>query len=143
MPLCQHRCHQAIHNYSIHLSQPQLDYDILPASANGRTHKILRSPWLSLLPTGWHYDILGELKIFSEIDRTEDARIEDALDLLEEMALPSGVWPAEGRYYKKVSGDYSLNADYVDWGGTSKRRLNAWVTADALYVLKCFGRLNI
>jgi len=29
----------------------------------------------------------------------------------------------------------------VDWGGTSKKRMNEWVTVDALYVLKEFGRL--
>ena len=29
----------------------------------------------------------------------------------------------------------------VDWGGTSKLRMNEWVTADVLYVLKAAGRL--
>jgi len=94
-------------------------------------------------PLYWHYDILGALKVFAEIGQTGDERFEDALDLLEEKELPAGGWPAEGRYYKKVSSDYSLNADYVSWGGVSKKKLNPWVTADALYVLKYFGRLTI
>ena len=94
-------------------------------------------------PLYWHYDILGALKTFAEIDMTDDARLTEALDLLEEKELPTGGWPSEGRYYKKVSPEYSLNADYVDWGGTSKRKANEWVTADALYVLKSFGRLRV
>jgi hypothetical protein len=93
-------------------------------------------------PLYWHYDILGALKIFAEIGFTDDERLTDALDLLEEKALPSGGWPAENRYYKKVSSKFDLGNDYVDWGGTSTRKLNEWVTADALYVLRCFGRLR-
>jgi hypothetical protein len=93
-------------------------------------------------PLYWHYDILGALKIFAEIGFTEDERCGDALDLLEEKALASGGWPAESRYYKKVSSNFELGNDYVDWGGTSNRKLNEWVTADALYVLQAFGRLK-
>lgn len=93
-------------------------------------------------PLYWHYDILGALKIFAEINFTDDKRFTDALDLLEEKALPSGGWPTESRYYKKVSSAFDLGNDYVDWGGTSTRKLNEWVTADALYVLQRFGRLK-
>jgi hypothetical protein len=35
-----------------------------------------------------------------------------------------------------------LNADYVDWGGTSTKKMNPWVTADALSVLVSAGRLS-
>ena len=28
------------------------------------------------------------------------------------------------------------NADYVNWGGTSRKRMNEWVTVDALAVLR-------
>jgi len=62
---------------------------------------------------------------------------------LEEKELPTGGWPSETRYYTKVSDKISLGADYVDWGGTSKKKMNEWVTVDALYVLKKFGRLVI
>lgn len=94
-------------------------------------------------PLYWHYDILGALKVFAEIGITKDERFTDALDLLEQKALPSGGWPAESRYYKKVTKEFILNADYVDWGGTSAKRMNEWVTADALFVLKQFGRLTV
>jgi hypothetical protein len=93
-------------------------------------------------PLYWHYDILGALKIFAEINFTDDERFTDALDLLEEKALPAGGWPSESRYYKKVTSEFDLGNDYVDWGGTSARKLNEWVTADALYVLQRFGRLK-
>ncbi|MCB0037791.1 MAG: hypothetical protein KDE51_27350 [Anaerolineales bacterium] len=94
-------------------------------------------------PLYWHYDILGALKVFAEIGITEDERFTDALDWLEQKALPTGGWPAENRYYKKVTNEFMLNADYVDWGGTSAKRMNEWVTADALFVLKQFGRLTV
>jgi len=94
-------------------------------------------------PLYWHYDILGALKVFAEIGQTEDERFDDALDLLEAKELLTGGWPAEGRYYKKVSGDYALYADYVSWSGVSKKKLNPWVTADALTVLMHFGRLTV
>jgi hypothetical protein len=38
-----------------------------------------------------------------------------------------------------VTGRVELGADAVDWGGTSQRVMNEWVTADALYVLKAAG----
>jgi hypothetical protein len=34
-----------------------------------------------------------------------------------------------------------LGNDDVDWGGTSIRRSNPWVTVDALAVLQAAGRL--
>jgi len=34
------------------------------------------------------------------------------------------------------------NADYVNWGGTSRKRMNPWVTVDALAVLRAAGRLD-
>jgi hypothetical protein len=41
----------------------------------------------------------------------------------------------------KRSPKVELGADMVDWGGTSKRQMNEWVTVDALHVLKAAGRL--
>ena len=106
--------------------------------------KVIRDEFIKLhYPLYWHYDILGALKVFAEMGTTEDPRLQDALNLLEEKELPTGGWPSESRYYTKVSDKISLGADYVDWGGTSKKKMNEWVTVDALYVLKKFGRLVI
>lgn len=90
-------------------------------------------------PVYWHYDILFALKVLGETGHLDDARCGAALDLLESKQLRDGGWPAEGRYYR-VSEGFAPNADYVDWGGTSTRRMNPWVTADALAVLVRAGR---
>ena len=90
-------------------------------------------------PLYWHYDILGGLKGMVAVGRIKDRRCSDALDLLESKQLPAGGWPAEKRYYK-LSPRIELGADHVDWGGTSKTRMNPWVTVDALAVLRAAGR---
>ena len=93
-------------------------------------------------PLYWHYDILGGLKAFAEMGLTHDPRLAEAVELLESKELPEGGWPAESRYYKKVSGRIELGSDYVDWGGVSSKRVNPWVTVDALHVLRHFDRLS-
>lgn len=96
-------------------------------------------------PRYWHYDVLGGLVAMAEMGLIGDPRCADALDLLERKELPRGGWAAEGRFYK-VSQSSDLSArfgsiSYVDWGGAGKGRMNEWVTADALYVLRAAGRL--
>lgn len=91
-------------------------------------------------PLYWHYDVLGGLKAMAELGLVKDERCSEALDLLESKELEGGGWPAERRYYK-LSDKVELGADYVDWGGTSKKTMNPWVTADALFVLREAGRL--
>jgi hypothetical protein len=94
-------------------------------------------------PHYWHYDVLAGLATMAECGKIGDARCRDALDLLEEKRLPNGGWPAERRYYTKVSPKtLAAGADYVDWGGTSQSRMNEWVTAEALAVLQAAGRLR-
>jgi hypothetical protein len=125
---------------ALRASEVMLKRNLYKRVSDGR---IIKPEFVKLhYPLYWHYDILGALKVFAEIGQTEDERFDDALDLLEAKELLAGGWPAEGRYYKKVSGDYSLNADYVSWGGVSIKKLNPWISADALYVLKRFGRLK-
>jgi hypothetical protein len=91
-------------------------------------------------PCYWHYDILFGLKVLAESGRVSDRRCREALALLESKRLPDGGFPAEARYYR-VSSDNRAGRSPVDWGGTSKRRMNEFVTADALFVLKKAGRL--
>lgn len=93
-------------------------------------------------PSYWHYDILSGLKVMVEAGFISGPRCSDALDLLESKRLPDGGFPAEHRWYRvyesqdKPRGGESL----VDWGGVNKKKMNPWVTADALYVLKEAGR---
>ena len=96
-------------------------------------------------PLYWHYDLLGGLKGMAELGVIKDPRCSDALDLLEEKELPTGGWAAGGKFYKvsptlDTSGAFGSDS-LVDWGGSGKRRMNEWVTADALYVLHAAGRV--
>ncbi|HEY7565478.1 MAG TPA: hypothetical protein VIA81_11195 [Acidimicrobiia bacterium] len=91
-------------------------------------------------PLYWHYDLLGGLVGIGEVGLLDDPRCERALDLLEEARLPDGGWPATARFYT-VSSEPKSNSDSVDWGGTSRSRMNPWVTVDALTVLARSGRL--
>ncbi len=93
-------------------------------------------------PLYWHYDFLGGLKAMSRIGRIQDPRCEEALELLEKKRLPDGGWPAEKRYYKVSPRIMAANADYVDWGGTNSKRMNEWVTVEALDVLSSAGRIE-
>lgn len=93
-------------------------------------------------PCYWHYDILHGLKIMAEAGLIGDARCKDALDLLEEKELPGGGWAAEARYYKATD-DGKSGVELVSWGATGKTKMNEWVSADALTVLKAAGRLSI
>jgi hypothetical protein len=92
-------------------------------------------------PLYWHYDVLGGLKALAAVGLLHDERCAPALDLLESLRLADG-WPAHARYYR-VSASVALHHDTVDWGGTSTRRANPWVTADALAVLRAAGRLRL
>lgn len=93
-------------------------------------------------PNYWHYDILFGLKILSEAGFINDPRCAEALDLLESKQLPDGGFPAEDRYYRVDDRGLSGHSR-VDWGGTSKVKLNPFVTLDAIRVLKLAGRLAI
>jgi hypothetical protein len=92
-------------------------------------------------PLYWHYDVLGGLTGLFDVDAVRDPRCAAALDLLESKRLPDGGWPADKKYYR-AAGEVALGNDYVDWGGTSTRRMNEWVTVAALAVLRAAGRLT-
>jgi len=92
-------------------------------------------------PCYWHYDILFGLKVMAEAGFLGDPRCLPALELLETKRLPGGGFPAEESYTRltrpALSG-YSL----VSWGGTGKRKMNPFITVDALSVLRLAGRLH-
>ena len=92
-------------------------------------------------PCYWHYDILFGLKVIAEVGFIDDKRCNNALELLESKRLPDGGFPAEKKYYR-VTEKRTSGRSLVDWGGTSKKRMNEFITVDALYVLKRSGRLE-
>lgn len=106
-------------------------------------HSVIQEEFLRLhYPPYWHYDILAALKVLAEGGLIKDPRCQDALDRLEEKQLPEGGWPAEKAYYK-VSLKLASDTDYASWGGTGQKKMNPWVTADALFVLRAAGRLSL
>ncbi|MBI2567308.1 MAG: hypothetical protein HYV63_09785 [Candidatus Schekmanbacteria bacterium] len=108
-----------------------------------RDHAVMDRSFLVLhCPLYWHYDILGGLIGMAELGLAADPRCSEALDVLESRALALGGWAAGARYYRVASAQ-GANADYVDWGGVSKRRRNDWVTADALHALRAAGRIDV
>ena len=99
------------------------------------TGTVIRDEFVRLhYPLYWHYDILGGLKVMAEAGFIRDARCSAALGRLAGKQLPDGGFPAEARHYR-TSRTIALGVDAVDWGGTSKRVSNPWVTADALSVM--------
>ncbi|MEW6094562.1 MAG: hypothetical protein AB1531_11435 [Chloroflexota bacterium] len=90
-------------------------------------------------PPYWHYNILFGLKVMAEAGFIADPRCKDALDLLESKRLPDGGFPAEKTYARTTRPQLSGYSP-VSWGGTSKVKMNPFVTADALFVLRKAGR---
>jgi hypothetical protein len=89
-------------------------------------------------PCYWHYNILFGLVVMVEAGFIGDPRCREALNLLESKRLPDGGFPAEEVYYRTTSPNLS-GYSLVSYGGTSKKSMNPFVTADALYVLKSAG----
>jgi hypothetical protein len=92
-------------------------------------------------PLYWHYDILFGLKVLAEAGLLGDSRCQAALDLLESKRLPDGGFSAEESYARSTRPNVSGYSP-VSWGGTGRKRMNPFVTADALYVLRMAGRYS-
>jgi hypothetical protein len=93
-------------------------------------------------PCYWHYDVLFGLRVLGEAGLLADPRCGEALDLLESKRLPDGGFPAEASYYRHSSTMVPSQRSLVGWGGVSRRRLNEWVTVEALSVLRAAGRFE-
>lgn len=91
-------------------------------------------------PLYWHFDILFGLKVMAEAGLIGDPRCSAALSLLESRRLPDGGFPADETYARTNRPQLSGYSP-VRWGGTSRKTINPFVTADALYVLRMAGRL--
>jgi hypothetical protein len=104
--------------------------------------KVMNHDFIKLhYPCYWHYDFLFGLRVMVESGYINDERCTAALELLESKRLPNGGFPAERKYYRLTEKEVSGNSR-VDWGGAGKTRMNEFVTADALIVLKSAGRLK-
>jgi hypothetical protein len=92
-------------------------------------------------PAYWHYDILFGLKVMAEAGFISDPRCREALDLLESKRLPDAGFPAEESYTQHSRPGLS-GYSTVKWGGTGRKKMNPFVTADAFYVLRMAGRMG-
>ena len=66
-----------------------------------------------------------------------DARVQEALDMVEAKRQPDGCWKAEGFYWVPL-GKRTSNVEVADWG---RRGPNEMITLNALRVLKAAGRV--
>lgn len=85
-------------------------------------------------PCYWHYDFLFGLKAMTEAGFVRDKRCSDAIALLKSKGLEDGGFPAEETYYR-VTKRRTAGKSTVGWGGVSQRRMNEFVTCDAIRVL--------
>lgn len=106
-----------------------------------RDGKVINEDFITLhYPCYWHYDVLMGLKVMAEAGFIRDQRCNDALDLLESKQLPDGGWAAEDKYWRSLNPQIS-NSDLVSWGPVGRKKMNEWITADALAVLAAAGRI--
>jgi hypothetical protein len=104
-----------------------------------RNGKVIRDDFVHLhYPAYWHYDILFGLKVMKEAGFIGDTRCKKAIEVLKLKKLPDGTFPAERKFYQVIPREEKVRksgSSLVDWGGTSKKIGNPWVTRDAKFVL--------
>lgn len=105
-----------------------LEHRLFRSTSSGEP---IHPSWIVLhYPAYWHYDVLQGLRVLVAVDRIDDPRAADALDLVERARRPNGRFT--GRSWAS-----SRQPAAVDWGrGTDNRRLAE--LADA--VLTAAGR---
>jgi hypothetical protein len=100
-----------------------------------RNGRVIKTQFTQLhYPCYWHYDILFALKVMKEAGFGDDERCAEAISLLKSKRLEDGGFPAEAAYYRKSSRP-TTGRSIVGWGGVSKRKMNEFVTCDAMSVL--------
>jgi hypothetical protein len=75
-----------------------------------------------------------------EVGCIHDPRCTEALDRLETRRLPGGGFPADTKFYR-VSSSETSGVSRVSWGPATGEKMNEFVTAEALVVLRAAGRL--
>jgi hypothetical protein len=112
-----------------------LRHDLFRSESSG---EVIDPKWTKLhYPLYWHYDILQALLILSRLGPLEDARMQAALDVIEQKRLPDGRWKPEG-YFWYPPGKRSSNVEVVNWG---RKDPNLMITLNVLRVLRAAGLL--
>jgi hypothetical protein len=101
--------------------------------------EVINKTWLALhYPPYWHYDILQALLVLGRLERVDDERASDGLDVLLELRRPDGRWEAGGYWWKPPGS--ATQAEVVDWG---RRGPNEMITLNALRVLRAADRISV
>ena len=80
-----------------------------------RTGKIIKSEFMRFVfPPRWHYDILRALDYFQSCDAPRDARLSEAIDIVNARRGADGRWTLEYAYKRQ---------DVLPAGATSARRV--------------------
>jgi len=102
---------------------------------------VMRESFVKLhYPRYFEFDILFGLLVLAEAGFLKDKRCTDALDLLESKRLPGGGWPCERKLYTFNESGEGGRISRIEWGGGGLKKMNEFVTVDALHVLKKAGR---
>ena len=113
-----------------------LEHDLFRALETGEP---IHGGWLvAHYPPYWHYEVPQALLILSRMDKLDDPRAADGLDLLEGLQRSDGCWHKGPAWWRKP-GSPGSNVEVVDWGGRGPSELT---TLNALRILRAAGRLD-
>jgi hypothetical protein len=109
------------------------------------TGQPIRREWLlPHYPPYWHYDILQGALVMTRLGYAADPRLQDAVEVLEDLRSGDGTWSPGGCWWKPLGagrdgnrGLQAWNAEVVDWGLSGP---NEMITLNALRVLRAVGR---
>lgn len=114
-----------------------LEHDLFRAL---ESRKPIHEGWLvAHYPPYWHYEVPQALLILSRMDKLDDPRAADGLDLLEGLRRADGLWHKGPAWWRKP-GSPGSNVEVVDWGGRGPSELT---TLNALRIFKAAGRLDV
>lgn len=82
----------------------------------------------------WHYDFLFGLKVMMEAGFVRDKLRSNAITLLKSKELEDVGFPAEEAHYRETK-RRTTGSSIVGWEGANQRRMNEFVTCDAISVL--------
>jgi hypothetical protein len=114
-----------------------LEHDLFKALKTGNP---IHEGWLvPHYPPYWHYEVPHALLILSRMDKLDDPRAADGLDLIEGLQHADGTWHKGASWWRKP-GSSGSNVEVVDWGGRGPSEMT---TLNALRILKAARRLDL
>jgi hypothetical protein len=114
-----------------------LEHRLFRALATGEP---IHPGWLvAHYPPFWHYEAPQALLILSRMDKLDDPRTEDAIELVLDAQRDDGRWNKGPSWWRKP-GSPGANVEVVDWGGRGPSEM---VTLNSLRILNAAGLLGL